>query len=574
MRPYIAAWKESSHKDIDCMKCHAHEGLSGYFETKFTALSMLANYATGIYKRSRPWAEIEDRNCLQEGCHQTRLLDGRIEFTKEVVFDHTPHLTETRRGRKLRCTSCHSQIVQGEHISVTTSTCFLCHFKNVYKEGRAELAECLKCHTPPVGQVSDELGVFDHSEVLSERLDCQSCHKKMWQGSGGVRRERCGTCHSSVEHIDRINDLEFVHEWHIEKRKVECQRCHDPIEHHQPSLDLDFRRNCEGCHSDQHSAKSFVYQGIGSRLIESPMPDTMFVSGVVCASCHKESGKGRTLAEMREDACVPCHKKIYNRLVTEWRKGFRQRIQRLEEVMSHASAHPKLEEARHDLELLKSGGAWHNTLFADTLLSRIASVLTQAGADPHLNGDMPPASKPCLVCHSSIAEMPVKVHWSEFNHGTHRAERGLDCRQCHTGGDPDNPDHGRRIKTKTTCNQCHHDVKANEQDLCLPCHSPQRNLFQGELPGEAKEPSPMASAGMICIDCHQSPGFAPPPESFCLDCHDQSVVDDLELWKKEFKNALKKDRKRVGDAVKLITFDGGRAVHNPDLARKILFKKQ
>ena len=122
MKPYIEAWEHSSHKDVDCMLCHAHEGIGGYIETKFTAASMLVNYATGLYKRSRPWAEIEDKNCLHEGCHETRLLEGKIEFKQGVVFDHAPHLTSARRGRKLRCTSCHSQIVQGEHISVTSST--------------------------------------------------------------------------------------------------------------------------------------------------------------------------------------------------------------------------------------------------------------------------------------------------------------------------------------------------------------------------------------------------------------------------------------------------------------------
>ena len=55
--------------------------------------------------------------------------------------------TILRRGKKLRCTSCHSQIVQGSHMSVTTSTCFLCHFKDQhFNQG---LGTCTRCHQIP-----------------------------------------------------------------------------------------------------------------------------------------------------------------------------------------------------------------------------------------------------------------------------------------------------------------------------------------------------------------------------------------------------------------------------------------
>ena len=58
-----------------------------------------------------------------------RLLEGEIQFGR-IRFDHRNHLFGERRGMKLRCTSCHSQIVQGNHLAVTPSTCFLCHFKD------------------------------------------------------------------------------------------------------------------------------------------------------------------------------------------------------------------------------------------------------------------------------------------------------------------------------------------------------------------------------------------------------------------------------------------------------------
>ncbi|MBU0691840.1 NapC/NirT family cytochrome c, partial [bacterium] len=98
MVPYFEAWEASHHNNVECITCHIEPGLMGTIQGKFVAASMLVNYATGLYKRSKPWAEISDASCLQSGCHDTRLLQG-VEDFKGVRFDHTPHLTQPRRDR-------------------------------------------------------------------------------------------------------------------------------------------------------------------------------------------------------------------------------------------------------------------------------------------------------------------------------------------------------------------------------------------------------------------------------------------------------------------------------------------
>ena len=103
---------------------------------------MVAKYFTATYG-TKPWAEVDDAACLR--CHERRLLEGRVDF-HGVAFDHRPHLTESRRGLRLRCTSCHSQIVQGTHLTVTVSTCALCHFK-----GKAPNTGIGACRTLPHG---------------------------------------------------------------------------------------------------------------------------------------------------------------------------------------------------------------------------------------------------------------------------------------------------------------------------------------------------------------------------------------------------------------------------------------
>lgn len=569
MRPYIAAWKTSSHADVPCMKCHAREGLTGYLETKFTALSMLVNYATGLYKRSKPWAEIEDSACLQ--CHKTRLLEGRIETKMGVHFDHTPHLTEVRRGRRLRCTSCHSQIVQGEHISITPTTCFLCHFKNLNEADRARLAKCTLCHDAPTGDKAKELKVFDHKEVVRGDVACVSCHQPMWQGQGMVRKERCGACHSEINHIERFNDIEFIHEWHIEKRKVDCLRCHDPIEHKQPPLEEVVSGDCNTCHSDPHAPMLAVYKGEGSRLLPGKQPATMYKSGVACFSCHKNPLTGMGEARIGKNACTPCHKANYLNLAESWRKAYDTRIAKLEPALRKASGNPQLEDARHDVALIRRGGSWHNPLWASKVLDAVEGVLKKSGEGGE-TVTLPAASQGCLACHSGIETVDVKRPFSPFNHSKHLAQRGLACTQCHVKTQPEDPSHGQLIPVGKNCATCHHGKPyANGDNNCAPCHEPSRRLYTGNVPGMKTEASPMADNGMACIDCHDSgTGYEPPKSEFCLNCHEQDVVERMDFNRGKLRADVQKLKGKLNDSEIIVRDDPGRAVHNPDLAEKIL----
>jgi hypothetical protein len=142
MRPFYEAWKTSGHNQVPCIQCHIPPGAKGFIRHKFAASVQLVKYVTRQYG-TRPWTEVEDASCLREGCHETRLLAGKVQFGG-VEFDHGPHLTSFRRVTRLRCTSCHAQIVQGTHMTVTAGACFLCHFKNAQEV--PEMADCRLCH--------------------------------------------------------------------------------------------------------------------------------------------------------------------------------------------------------------------------------------------------------------------------------------------------------------------------------------------------------------------------------------------------------------------------------------------
>src|SRR6185369_8233364 len=169
MEPYYQAWHGSTHKNVPCTDCHFEPGLKNTIKGKFEASSQAAKFITGTYG-SKPHAQIHDVSCMRSGCHEKRLLEGKVNWpvttpngnVVTIKFDHTPHLTEERRGKQLRCVSCHSQIVQGQHLVVTLDTCFLCHFKGL-EHGRNEhtVGGCTGCHNAPKEKIRLATGNFD-----------------------------------------------------------------------------------------------------------------------------------------------------------------------------------------------------------------------------------------------------------------------------------------------------------------------------------------------------------------------------------------------------------------------------
>ncbi|MHC4322368.1 MAG: cytochrome c3 family protein, partial [Planctomycetota bacterium] len=282
MKPYVEAWEVSSHLDVTCTDCHFPPGFKHKMKGKFTALSMLVNYFTGVYKKSKPWAEISDESCLRSGCHIERLLDNEVIFKKGILFNHQPHLTELRRDKKLRCTSCHSQIVQGEHITVTESTCFLCHFKNQPME--VPIDDCNWCHNAPVKDSGGEVN-YDHTFVVEKEMNCEKCHGGMQIGDGTVPVERCSSCHAEIGHLDYFSDAAFIHKHHVTDHKVECQNCHLVIQHKSMSNLAEGIQDCNSCHDNTHNTQRLLFSGSGGMDIPSH-PNPMFKTGLNCQGCH------------------------------------------------------------------------------------------------------------------------------------------------------------------------------------------------------------------------------------------------------------------------------------------------
>ena len=210
MKPYYESWKHSKHNKIACVECHISPGITAEVRKKYEALSMVAKYFTGTYS-TKPWAEVDDAACLR--CHERRLLEGKVMF-HGVQFDHRPHLTESRRGLRLRCTSCHSQIVQGVHITVTVSTCALCHFKG--QGANQGLGTCTQLpHDPGARHHAGR-----HDRSITARSAPRPCTARRatpasCAATATVPRERCLQCHNQADRLAHYGEQDFLHDWHV-----------------------------------------------------------------------------------------------------------------------------------------------------------------------------------------------------------------------------------------------------------------------------------------------------------------------------------------------------------------------
>jgi nitrate/TMAO reductase-like tetraheme cytochrome c subunit len=391
MEPYYQSWLNSTHKDVSCIECHFPPGFGGKVRGKLLGLVQLAKYVTQS-EGPRPAAEIPDASCLRSGCHETRLLSGRVDF-HGVPFDHAQHLGDLRRGKTLRCTSCHSQIVQGSHMTVTTSTCFLCHFK----EGRFNegLGACTRCHAIPDKAIDLGGGVmFTHDLAYQRGVDCANCHGDLIRGRGEVPRERCGVCHNRQEDLAKIDDHVFMHQKHVTDHKIDCLDCHLSIEH---SLDRDklehAASDCAACHPDHHREQINLLRGLGGKSIP-PTSGAMLNVRVECRTCHrfKQAGtKGEVIWKASIESCGACHEasalpalKSYQDQLQSALAGMGSAAKHAREALSSATLDPsraaaldsQLADAEHDLAFLRAANGIHNLHYASSLAGGILKRLS------------------------------------------------------------------------------------------------------------------------------------------------------------------------------------------------------
>jgi nitrate/TMAO reductase-like tetraheme cytochrome c subunit len=512
MTPYYTSWTTSSHNEVACVECHIPPGIASELQKKYEAVAMVARYFTGTYS-TNPWAEVDDESCLRSGCHEKRLLLGR-EVYRQVLFGHRPHLTELRRQKRLRCTSCHSQIVQGSHISVTPSTCFLCHFKDTpLNEGTGR---CTLCHEIPEKRITTAGLSFEHGDVKRFDMDCTFCHEGVIKGNGEVLQERCYACHNEPARLDRYAETEFLHQVHVTDHKVECSSCHIEIVHKIPAREEALATRCERCHSSAagHSAVRDLYRGIGGKGVK-PQPAAMYLAGIHCEACHSvPQGEHRRANEV---SCMVCHGPRYLTIYRTWKMGLDKREQGMGALLEAAKqkldgrngevsqqVRKLIAEAEANFSLVRSGRAIHNPAYARRLLEKAYSD-TRSALETY--GEKEPAPRPwieapyaseCLKCHFGVEYLSQPAFGREFAHLPHVNSR-LRCQTCHG----DMKKHGTLRITEVNCSLCHERItkamKGIPADECFTCHTAEI----GQISEKVNFPhNKHIASGLDCGFCH------------------------------------------------------------------------
>lgn len=291
MRPYYISWLSSNHSSVKCVECHYEPGLIGHIKGKITGLMQFINYETGSEQYVSLRAEVSDDNCLI--CHPAKTLPN-VTFQGRN-YSHQEHLFKPIRGITLACTSCHSMIVIGmtahtyavsdvtctschpalnaqiiQHVVVTTSTCFTCHFKNLSVAGNVSISGCPSCHGPPQGIVNFNGINYDHAPHLQAKIECTTCHENITSGANViVAKDKCYTCHNVPSRLDRYNDTAFIHSNHVTNHKIACYYCHSIVEH-KPTVNESI---CVMCHKNQHPSDWILTH-------------RQAVSTENCAGCH------------------------------------------------------------------------------------------------------------------------------------------------------------------------------------------------------------------------------------------------------------------------------------------------
>ncbi len=572
MNAYMESWKASSHRQVACTKCHYEPGFLNHLKGKWVDGQVSLAYFISGKTPNRPHAEINDSSCLQKGCH--RIEDLREDMIyKNVAFSHGKHLGELRRGMKLRCTTCHAQLVQGAHLTVHEINCFICHYYQAGPRGEEEciscaVGSCASCHVEPKGDIKVKGWSFNHRKYIARGVVCERCHINVVQGDAHVPEGKCVQCHNEPEILTTKYTSQFMHKNHVTDHKIECADCHTYIRHETGPI-LTFVRSsavCDKCHSEEmHLSPRELYRGSGGIGVPDS-PSLMFTANVDCVACHRKGEESQAALHTTQyvekaigEACVDCHGEGFDDTLKHW-KGLLSKAQNetdqrifnaqkmvydLERNKGEAKEFKKaqnlLNEARHNYSFVLLGKGTHNIEYAFKLLNAANNKTEQALAAID-RGYKPREFKTYMtctsLCHVGIEKRTVPFNDIKFSHETHVAGHGMKCSDCHSPRE----NHGKTFQKN--CAECHHG-KEIKKVKCEDCHVAVKRLVQGKGGiGVRERPSNKLDV-VECIDCHRDISTKK-RDTFdaikkrCIECHDQSYGEMVVRWKAASEELLKK----------------------------------
>jgi hypothetical protein len=570
MGSYIESWKASSHRRVACTQCHYEPGFLNHMKGKWVDGQVSLAYFISGKRPSTPHAEISDASCLQ--CHKIQDLQGSMIY-KNVAFSHGQHLGELRRGMKLRCTSCHAQIVQGLHLTVHETTCFICHYYKAGAKGEEDciscaIGGCTSCHIEPKGDIKVKGWNFNHKKYIERGVACEKCHMSVIQGDGHVPEGKCLECHNEPELLAAKYSSQLLHRKHVTDHKIECSTCHTPLRHEigQIPTITHFPSNCDKCHSKEvHGGPKEIYQGTGGIGLPDS-PSLMFMTNVDCIACHRRSETGKAALHTTKyeekvigEACIDCHGEGFDETLKHWKDYLaklqnetNQRIYRVDnalfEVQKTKGKSPELKkaqtllnEARHNYSLVLLGKGVHNVEYATKLLNIASNKTEQALAA--IQKDYRPQEfqtrmNCTTLCHVGMEKRAVPFNETKFSHGSHVVGNGQKCLDCHSPREA----HGKTFFKN--CASCHHG-KGVKSVTCEGCHGDVKKIFYGKG-GIGVKDRPSSKLNVVgCADCHAAVTKSKKEtldalKKRCVECHDQSYGEMVIRWRTTSGDHLKK----------------------------------
>ena len=520
------------------------------------------------YKKRKPWADIPDNTCARSGCHEKQaFVDTLYEF-KGIKFSHKHHLQELRRGKTLKCISCHSQIVQGTHMEITPSTCFNCHFKKSDDPEHQDekLTDCNTCHNWKDKTKEDMAKYrYDHSLVVKNDIPCVSCHNNTIAGNGEVSKERCFQCHFEQERLEKITDINFMHTTHITKHSMKCFMCHSTIEHKIQKINPNLPPDCISCHESAHSEQVKLFTGEDGFGAEKT-PSAMYLNGINCKGCHvfhEVSNKGVKITKAGKGSCEKCHGSGYDKLISQWKSATEKRLALINSIYRTVkaqidnsksanvnSAKTLLDNALHNIKIVETGKSVHNISFSDKLLVAGYNIMIKALAEinssvklPEFKSDSEFIPNECYNCHAGIQEINKNIYGLTFSHNRHIVKERVPCDKCHSNVEK----HGQLILTKQNCNNCHH-ASNKENETCSKCHNFQSQVYDGTVLNN-NQPDYMKQAGVRCVDCHVDGDKVIKPDiKICEKCHKPDYSNMANDWKADIKKLIAENEQLISDA--------------------------
>jgi len=529
-KPFYDSWKQSNHSEIACIECHPN---LRYRMPWLTFLNM-----TGLYDM-QTHADVQTDTCLE--CHDRETLFAEpVQLVDKKSFSHKQHLSEPLRGIELRCASCHSHIVQGNHKSVEETVCFTCHFMGASPAD--SITGCESCHGTPKDSVTHHGFSFNHEKYLKLGMDCGECHLKITDGTGRMQNDACYRCHVLP---DGDIEEERVHEIHVSGIGIDCFECHGEIQHGNLEMVRTFSAACTDCHENLHGAQKSLYMGVGGEGI-GDYPSRMFAAQVTCDGCHTERQASVNAFHTEStglpaaQACVDCHEPGFDTMLLDWEKSFRTLTRYVDDRVRSATPgatstdeRAVMKQIRKNLDLVKFGKPAHNVEYAVKLLQFNVNELDKIDRKPAAQRPLElraPDAYCATMCHNRLG-MPEDLLFEDiaFPHETHMVAVGEDCGTCHSV-----EHHGETVLTLQNCNTCHHVEMESVEDRCVDCHGTEFGFYAGKLAlHESGDPNYMLDS-VGCLDCHDvttgDPITLEGVRQSCVDCHDEDYGTMLDDW--------------------------------------------